>query len=269
MPVAHTLTATRRFPQGTTVAVYARSDWSPVYAPSGAPPGSQVTSGVMGASSVTFTGLTEGVAYVAYALVDGEHRYVHFTAHGPSSSTYPVLERSDKMPVGGIRENMPRPQSISSSTVTASASGDLRCVGVECVAGDPIANISFFAGGTALGTGTHLWMCLLDANRNVLAVTADDTAPVWAAVSASADGEKKMALTTPYVVTASGVIYAGVCVVATTMPTFSGVPNPGGLALKAPVLSAKSSTGLTTPPTVGTQMAAFTGVTGTPYVLLS
>ncbi len=74
--VGFTLTAAQRYPAGTTVSVYPRLQ----RAANGPPSGAAVTSAVATATSVTFTVLTGGVKYVAYALVGGEHRYVEFTA---------------------------------------------------------------------------------------------------------------------------------------------------------------------------------------------
>lgn len=83
MATTHTLSCGDRFPDGTTVSVYA----APMM-PSGPPSGTPVASGVMTTgqapgwpwpeTSVTFTGLQHGSPYHAYALVDGEHRYVSF-----------------------------------------------------------------------------------------------------------------------------------------------------------------------------------------------
>lgn len=83
-----TLNSPAIFPVGTTVGVYAASGWiagtSP--APGTAPKGAQVTSGVVGAAGVTFSGLTERVRYYAAGEVEGSYRYVSFTAVAPKSS---------------------------------------------------------------------------------------------------------------------------------------------------------------------------------------
>lgn len=66
-----------RYPAGTVVEVYDRAAWQPT----GSPTGAMVTSAEMDATSgAVFTGLDENGRYVSYALVNGEHRYIHFKA---------------------------------------------------------------------------------------------------------------------------------------------------------------------------------------------
>lgn len=73
---SYTLSSSQQLPDGTSVSVYPRSARSPQGL---APTGTAVTSGSMSGGSVTFTGLTLGTPYTAYALVSSEHRYVDFT----------------------------------------------------------------------------------------------------------------------------------------------------------------------------------------------
>src|SRR5690349_9268746 len=91
-----TLTDVGRFPSGTSVGVYlaeARKDGQ-------APAGSVVTSGTMGASSVTFSGLADYREYVAYALVGGAHRYSGFRAQPDDERQYGVQGRLDALESG-------------------------------------------------------------------------------------------------------------------------------------------------------------------------
>jgi hypothetical protein len=76
-----TLQSPQRFPVGTTVAAYKRSNWGQSdLPPAGAPQGASDASAVVAANgSVALTGLTDAVDYFAYALVGGEHRYVSFS----------------------------------------------------------------------------------------------------------------------------------------------------------------------------------------------
>jgi hypothetical protein len=74
---------TDRFPQGTNVAVYpvgARQD-------SRSPAGTSVASATVAADqTLTFTGLADGTNFIAYAQVNGEHRYVGFNTVAESST---------------------------------------------------------------------------------------------------------------------------------------------------------------------------------------
>lgn len=63
-----TLPVAAKFPEGTTVSLYLREDQA---AGSNSPLGSAIDSDVVTNGSVTFTGLTEDVAYVAFGQVDG------------------------------------------------------------------------------------------------------------------------------------------------------------------------------------------------------
>lgn len=69
------LTASQTFPEGTSVSVYPREARQPG---GGAPSGAAVTSATVTSGVATFTGLTLGKAYTAYALVSSEHRYQDF-----------------------------------------------------------------------------------------------------------------------------------------------------------------------------------------------
>jgi hypothetical protein len=117
--------------------------------------------------------------------------------------------------------------------------------------------------------GTHGWYVVTDMNMNVLAVTADqtDAATVWGTVSMPYSLPFTSTLACPY----TGYYYVGLCVVATTMPVFvnSGLLIPGISAIP-PVLCGNGSTGQTTPPAIGSQLAAPTGSSGSSlYILLS
>lgn len=65
-----------RYPVGSTVSAYRAAGRLPGAAPSGALVDSAT---VQSDGTATFEGLDVGTAYVAYALVSGQHVYVHFT----------------------------------------------------------------------------------------------------------------------------------------------------------------------------------------------
>jgi len=76
------LTRTDRFPVGTSVAAYPAS----ARREGAAPVGSAVDTQTMAADGLTFTGLQPQTAYVAYAKVGDEHRYVAFRTERPQES---------------------------------------------------------------------------------------------------------------------------------------------------------------------------------------
>src|SRR3954447_14097167 len=87
-----TLQVGTNYATGDTVTVYAASDWDPAVPPSGAPPGSSVTTAVVAAAgTVTFTGLTENTDYFAYKST-GTPPYVRFRVDSqPGTGGDPIL----------------------------------------------------------------------------------------------------------------------------------------------------------------------------------
>lgn len=91
------LTRVDRFPEGTTVGAYNASAWQPDSPPSGG----AVKTGTMGPTRLVFSGLTEGGRYVAYALVNGEHRYIQFKASRRSDFPYGDADYAAYDPTSG------------------------------------------------------------------------------------------------------------------------------------------------------------------------
>lgn len=141
-------------------------------------------------------------------------------------------------------------------------SGTLYVTAVGLQAGVTCSAATFYTNAAAKTGGTHGWYVLLDKNRKVLAVTADqtDAATVWGAASTA----YPLSFTTPAITQYSGLFYVGVMVAESggTMPTFSGATGlTGGVAGSATgvaILAGASSTGQTTPPNVGDTMGAIT-----------
>jgi len=110
--------------------------------------------------------------------------------------------------------------------------------------------------------GSHGWYVVTDQNMNVLAVTADytDAATTWGTTWTP----YKLPFTSPLATAYTGVYYAGIMCVASTMPAIgtSGVLLTGAYAMLPPVLNGLSSTGQTTPPAAGAQLAALTASSG-------
>ena len=122
-------------------------------------------------------------------------------------------------------------------------------------AGTPVTNLTFSSWTTALAAGTNQWFSLYDINRIKLAVTADDTSAAWNAFTT-----KTLALSAPYMVTASGLYYAGICVVASTVPSLAGGVMPDGYNLAVPINHGHdaTNTGLTNPASAPATAAALT-----------
>ena len=144
-------------------------------------------------------------------------------------------------PAGCKAETFPR-QWCDETNVSVLSTGRLSLQAIWLQAGTVISSISLCSATTALSVGTNQLFGLYDANRNLLATTADNTSTAWGANSI-----KTLNLTAPYTVPSTGLYYIGVSVTATTPPTLKGQAAPSGSQLRglAPILGGTSSTGLT------------------------
>lgn len=161
-------------------------------------------------------------------------------------------------------------QYCTQASIGITNSGTLYIRAIVLPAGIPINNITMMVGSTGKTGGTHGWYVLMDNTRHVLAVSADqtDASTTWG----STNTEQTLAVlgsgSATYYTTYTGVYYIGVCVTNSsgTQPNFVGGPNfQTNMAGQAPTLGGTSSTGQSTPPSVGTQMAAFSGVAASNY----
>lgn len=118
-----------------------------------------------------------------------------------------------------------------------------------------LSQVGFVASGGAVSP-THWWMCLVDNDCVVQAVTADQTtAPI------ATQTWYTLALTAPHRTTYSGLYYLGFMVAATQTATIVATAAPdvtinqgsGGPVVR---IGGTSGSGLTTPPSVGTSVAA-------------
>lgn len=191
---------------------------------------------------------------------DGE--WHHRDAQG-GEYTYAAPWRPTLGANGVIAETIPRELCPEVNT-TAGASGTLFMQAIYLQAGQLISNITVWSATTAAGTPTNGFFALYDANRNLLAQTANFTTEAWAANSV-----KTKALTTAYRVTVSGLYYIGVLQVATTIATVKGgtAKTGGQLAAAAPILHGTSNTGLTT--TLPNPANAITAGTANIYAAVS
>lgn len=162
-----------------------------------------------------------------------------------------------------LAESMPRVTCPEVNT-TVGASGTLFMQAIYLKAGQLISNITLASATTAAGTPTNYAFGLYDANRNLLANTANQTTTAWAANTV-----KTLALTSPYRVPTSGLYYIGYYMTATTVATMKGgtAKTGGQLASAAPILHGTSSTGLTT--ALPNPAAAITAGTASIYAAVS
>lgn len=169
-------------------------------------------------------------------------------------SDYKALLRNQAwMPTGAICETFGRDN--YTYPISPVISGWLGLAGGMLIpAGVTVTNVTFVSATQAAVTPTNWWFCLVDQALNVLRKTADQTTTAWAASTA-----KTLALASTYTPTVDTAVYAGVCVVAGTVPNFEGIfATSGGNAHMAiaPVISGWSTTGLTTPASLGATAAA-------------
>lgn len=170
----------------------------------------------------------------------------HITTAGHTANPLEIV----KGPTGALAETLPR-----HSVTTASsglAPGTLYVRSIALGAGTRVSNISVITGATAVTGLNHGWYVLLDSNRNVLAVTADQTTGVWTTINT----QYTVAVAAPYTVPTTGLYYVGVMIDGGNSPTLaSATALAAGLGI-VPYICASSSTTQTTPPLVGAQMAA-------------
>lgn len=195
----------------------------------------------------------------AAALEDLETRVTDYTEN------YLTLAR----PTGTITESCSRVNGPVTSPGASLNSGALCLVGGGLVipAGVTPSSITFTSGGTPATTPTNQWFCLVRRSDLVIvAVTADDGTTAW-----GGNTRKTLNLSawTPSVLTP---VYAGVLVVAATVPSLHGLNlNSMASTLRslAPVLAGQSSSGLTSPLPVGTVVASPTNQAVFPYCYVS
>ena len=181
------------------------------------------------------------------------------------SGGYPPKSNDAALAGGAVaRYNMRR---HDAATDTASLTTQvMTAVALNLQAGDLVTSLAFASGGTAAGTPTNWWFALY-SNADVpalLAQTADQTTTAWAA-----DTVKDLALTTPQLITVSGIYWAAIMVKATTVPSLVGVTlgrvkASAGFLSTDKALAVTSGAALTT--TAPATLATPTTVTPVPLV---
>lgn len=165
-------------------------------------------------------------------------------------------------PTGFFAENYPRTFSVATDLTLTS--GSLHVIaGPKLLAGDVISSFTLNVGSQGSVGLTHSWFCLIDPITLAISCkTADDTG-AW-----NSFGLRAVSMATPFTVPYNQVPYIGVLITAGTLPTPRGVNC--NLSAAPPFLSAESTTGLTTPASLGATAAALNTATGViPWVGLS
>jgi hypothetical protein len=212
---------------------------------------------------------TNSIDIVNCTLLADEH--LNFTEDGDWRHRSPTLaEYTYQVPPNGnlgitntIAETIPR-QLCPEVNTTAPASGTLGMMAIYLTVGQLVSNITLSSATTAANTPTNYFFALYDANRNLLAQSANQTTTAWAANTV-----KTLAMTTAYRVPTSGLYYIGYMMTATTVATLKGgtARTGGQLANTAPIIYGTSTTGLTT--TLPATAAAITGTTASLYAAVS
>jgi hypothetical protein len=141
-------------------------------------------------------------------------------------------------------------------------------VAVPVQAGDVITNVTFKSGATAAGTPTNWWFAVYSAAATpaLLGQTADQTSTAW-----GANTPMTLALATPVLVSAAGVLYVACMVKATTVPTLIGanlsLAGAAGAIAGSKVRAQTSGSALTT--TAPATIASPTTVATVPYAVLT
>lgn len=190
-------------------------------------------------------------------LPAGTNGYILETAGSGANPSW--VERASpqfKLPgsSGSIASTYDRATFIEGTSSIFGTSGRLDLVRIFLLKGQVINGISLWTHSTtALAGATNQWFALFDANRNRLAVTADDGANAW-----PINTKKSLNLTSPYTVTQSGWYYVGKMIKATTMPSLAALTSLGSANVRAasPIPCGSADTGLTDPSTCPATAAA-------------
>lgn len=177
------------------------------------------------------------------------------------SASSPVMPVGDPRlfgaPAGALWTSIDRTQVAISGSLGLLTSGTPRAVLGGFAVPTLVTGIKFLTGSTAAVSPTHWWVAATDTSGNVLAVSADQTTNAIAASTVIT-----VPFTTPTVLPA-GNVYFHIMVAAGTVPTVAGISSLLNSPTIAPVFSgASTATGQTTPPTVGSSLAAPTAQSG-------
>lgn len=182
-------------------------------------------------------------------------------AERPFSGFDPEFYRAPQVTIAGVSQQVTG-QTIQlldlGATALTTATTVINCASITLPRGLPVNNLGLLV--TVTGTVTGFWQALLTRGLQVIAVSANTTAPTTGFFNQSVLPTSGVAITTPY----GGHYYHAfgtVSSVATQVGAASVAPTAAAMA-GPPVYAGTSATvATTTPPTVGTILGALTGTT--------
>ena len=158
---------------------------------------------------------------------------------GPKGlSSFPTDVRPDfsDLPFGAAGQSCERRVATGASAIT---SGRLHLTPIWLNQGDQVETIGYHSAGTAMASGTNMWVAIYDGQLNALTQSVNQTTPTWAA------NTYKTFTVPTYTAKYSGVHYFGLSITATTMPSFVVNSIPSLVSQISPSLGGPSTTGLT------------------------
>lgn len=240
----------------------------------GLPPG-----GTTGQLIAKASGASGDFTYVNAALLSNDVPLAPFGAGSAGSAitamrsdAFPPASSTPKnphLPLGALAATMDR-MGISGNGATVAASGVLHIAQLQPIyPGQQTVSGSFVIGGTAATSPTHWWFVLLNASRQVVAVTADQLTAALPVTTV-----KTLPWVTPYTPTGIEELFLGVCIVASGVPTFlGGGPATPNLVytptIVTPSAAGTCDSGLTTPPALGFVAIAPNSYNGVAYGWIS
>lgn len=164
-------------------------------------------------------------------------------------------------PSGTFAESVPK--LLAGADVAIAATGVELSVMLGLDAGDLVTNITFVTGATAAATPTAGYVVLRDSSGTKLAQSADFTSTARAANTAYA-----IPLSTPQLITTSGLYRIGISFTAGTVPTLRGA-SLGNAALTAVGTTIAVTHGSSVAGTAPATTATPSNASVVPYFLVS
>jgi hypothetical protein len=182
----------------------------------------------------------------------------------PSMPTSSPSGLGPMRPTSARLENMNRFQ-IALSNQAALATGTIRVFPMGLIrAGHTMSALNLWVAATASATITNSWAGIARfSDRVILAISATSTS------TTAANTLKTFTFGSAFTAPKDEVIVGFVMYQATTVPSLAGINAFDNLQVNGPVINGTSGTGQTTPPAVGTALAAFTADTEIPYAFLT
>ena len=165
------------------------------------------------------------------------------------------------MPTGAIDENSANRQNTG-STVSPNSGTMMLTGGLVIPNGVTCTGVGFRCVAAPVGP-TNGWLALVrQSDLLVLTKTADDLTVGWPTTAIT------RSWTTPFTPTVDTAVYVGIVTVAGTAATISGYSVQTQLGILPPIMGGPSSTGLTTPASLGANATAITAAGLLPYAYL-